>query len=429
MSNSEQDDVFLKTASQIAAKLCRDAIWAGERCNWLGASMEFVDQMHRPVIRAMGPEIYSGTSGIGLFLARAYHLTGQRVFGLTARGAAEHALSRMKQLPAQASVSFYSGALGIAASLLEIGETLQDEKYIATALSIARSSAQSPVDDRMIDVIQGSASGIPLLLHFYQRENDAIFLEAASRHATSMLNQAQRSDIGWAWSTMPSTEVEHPLCGYAHGASGIALALLELFTITGDEGMRHAADEALRYEDYWFDDERGNYPDFRKPSQTMMMPQQNQRSYMMAWCHGAPGAGTARVRAYELTGDERYRHQAEKTIASTSNQLQQTIHIEGSNYSLCHGMGGNAALLIYAAQVFDDPSYKSAADIVGNAGIEQYPKKRLPWACGVQQAGETPSLMLGTAGIGCFYLGLHNPAYLPPILPPRITVTQRSAAA
>ncbi|HEX5723916.1 MAG TPA: hypothetical protein VFX98_00545, partial [Longimicrobiaceae bacterium] len=57
-----------------------------------------------------------------------------------------------------------------------------------------------------------------------------------------------------------------------------------------------------------------------------------------------------------------------------------------------------------------------AAERVGDRGIERYLAPRLPWPCGVPNGGETPALMLGTAGIGHFYLRLHAPERIPSVL-------------
>jgi hypothetical protein len=43
---------------------------------------------------------------------------------------------------------------------------------------------------------------------------------------------------------------------------------------------------------------------------------------------------------------------------------------------------------------------------VGEQGIEQIERQDLRWPCGVTDGDETPNLMLGTAGIGYFYLRL-----------------------
>jgi len=48
-----------------------------------------------------------------------------------------------------------------------------------------------------------------------------------------------------------------------------------------------------------------------------------------------------------------------------------------------------------------------AEDLALNA-IGIHGPKLAPWPCGVLNAGETPNLMLGTAGIGHFLLRLHD---------------------
>ena len=84
---------LLEAANSIGAELCRDAIWDGQRCNWLGDSMEYVLGGWQIVHRSFGPDLYGGTSGVGLFLARLYQATHANIFRTTALGAVEHALS------------------------------------------------------------------------------------------------------------------------------------------------------------------------------------------------------------------------------------------------------------------------------------------------------------------------------------------------
>jgi lantibiotic modifying enzyme len=89
---------------------------------------------------------------------------------------------------------------------------------------------------------------------------------------------------------------------------------------------------------------------------------------------------------------------------------------QSDNYSLCHGLGGNAELFILAADVLDDERYRAPAESVGDRGIQSIHQNRNPWPCGVLGGGETPSLLLGTAGIGYFYLRLYDSAAVPSIL-------------
>jgi lantibiotic modifying enzyme len=53
---------------------------------------------------------------------------------------------------------------------------------------------------------------------------------------------------------------------------------------------------------------------------------------------------------------------------------------------------------------------------VGEQGIEKIEHQDLRWPCGVTDGDETPNLMLGTAGIGYFYLRLYDPGNVPSVL-------------
>ena len=104
---------FLEAAASIGARLCRDALWAGKRANWIGSSMEFVDNKWTAAQRSFGGELYNGTSGIALFLGRLFRLTGESEFRATASGALEHGWSRLPGMHPNSRHGFYSGALGI----------------------------------------------------------------------------------------------------------------------------------------------------------------------------------------------------------------------------------------------------------------------------------------------------------------------------
>ncbi len=407
-------DAFLQTAEQIAAKICRDAIWAGRRCNWLGDAREYVAFQPAVVHAALGSEVYGGTSGIALFLGRIFKQTNERIFRITAEGAITQSLSRIDDIRPETGSSYYAGRLGVAQTAVQIGTLLNNEALIEAGLSIAIDITKLPVDTQMLDVISGSASGILTFLNLFEQFGREEFFQAAIQHGEHLLKHAVKDTNGYSWQTISAHEASRNLCGLAHGAGGIGLGLLENYSATKDERYLTAAQEAIRYEQNWFNEEEGNYPDFRI-SEASVSQLQRGPGYMMAWCHGAPGIGIARVRSYELSHDETYRKEAERAAETTIRHLTDMSGSHHNNYSLCHGMSGNALFLLYAGRVFQNETYRQVAHDVGIAGIEQYPKQRLPWACGVLEGGETPNLMLGTAGIGHFYLSLYNEGELPPL--------------
>ena len=93
-----------------------------------------------------------------------------------------------------------------------------------------------------------------------------------------------------------------------------------------------------------------------------------------------------------------------------------TMSGSGENYSLCHGLGGNAELFLAAADLLGDERYRGVAEAVGDRGIQSVFVQRNPWPCGVLSEGETPNLMIGTAGIGYFYLRLYDSRAVPSVL-------------
>jgi len=402
---------FLGAADRIGAALCRDALWSGKRCNWLGASMESLNGAWTTVHRAFGPELYSGTSGVALFLARLFSLTGAKPYLTAARGAVAQALTRLDDISLDAHIGFYSGLTGIAYALHEVAEALDRPGYATEALRILQSQSAEHPGGQGLDVISGSAGAIPVLLRFYRQSRQDFLLYLAIGHAEHLLSAAERSDHGWSWNTL-HTPVQANLTGFSHGAAGIGWALVEIFAETHEERFREAAQQAFRYERHCFSAEHDNWPDFRSFNQSRA--DANGTGFMMAWCHGAPGIGLSRLRAYRILGDPLLLEEAETALRSTAKSLNNPS--AGGSYSLCHGHSGNAELAIYAAQVLGTPEHGSLAAQVGRQGIEHYRTNRIPWPCGVLQGGETPGLMLGLAGIGYFYLRLHDPARVPSVL-------------
>ena len=69
-----------------------------------------------------------------------------------------------------------------------------------------------------------------------------------------------------------------------------------------------------------------------------------------------------------------------------------------------------------AADAFGEERYRAVAEAIGDRGIQSVHLNRNPWPCGVLSGGETPNLMLGTAGIGYFYLRLYDSSAVPSVL-------------
>ena len=342
--------------------------------------MEVVGNQWMSALRSFGPDLYGGTSGIALYLAKLHELTSEKLFKTTFDGAIEQAVSQLDKYPQKARLGFWAGVLGIAWALLECGRESQ-------ALGLVEQTIKLDPDDCMLDVLSGVAGVIPCLLILHKRYRRQDCLDAAVRYGERLLADAKHSDNYCSWKTLPGSEAEgqQNLTGFSHGAAGIAVALFELSQVTGEKRFANAASQGFEYEQRWFNPQYGNWPDFREA-----LPSQ-QPSYSVSWCHGAPGIALARLRAWQLTRNGVYRQQAEIALKTTGQSLQMSAPGQES-LCLCHGSAGNADALLYGSDVLSDMTYRQAAEQIGLRGIEIYAKNGLPWPPGVMGGIENPSL-------------------------------------
>ena len=420
---SAHRETFVETAASLGAKVCRDALWAKDRCNWIGPAMEPLGGRWRQVHKMFGPEFYGGTSGIGLALATLQRASGDRVFKRTAMAALRHAIGRVEDVEPHMRLGLYSGWLGISIAAFMAADILDEDSLREPAAALVNSLSTGEVNTDNEDLLAGCAGAIVALLYLRGRYvKDDSLLDFAVRLGDHLINVAVKTDNGWSWGKLhePSSGAFGNLNGYSHGAGGIGSALYELYGATGEGRFRDAGEEAFRYERHWFNPEKGNWPDLRDP-ELSGQPREQGVSYMNAWCHGAPGIALSRLRVYEVFGDEACLGEAETAIETTIANLYANAEMSQTNYSLCHGLGGNSEPLIYGARILNRPDLFAKAEEVALRGIEMYESQRLPWACGGPGGLETASLMLGLSGISYYYLRMAAPHATPSLLifPPR----------
>jgi len=220
-----------------------------------------------------------------------------------------------------------------------------------------------------------------------------------------LLATAKRMPAGAGWERKGGSF--RPLCGFSHGAAGIAWALLKLAAQTGEPRFRATALDALLYERSQFLPAAMNWPILQRELRTEL-PHWEAAACMTAWCHGAPGIGLARLLALPDLDDAAVR--AEISVA-----LETTLARGfGGNHSPCHGDLGNLELLLQADAVLGDARWRGEAYRIAGGVLADI--ERRGWQCGHPSAVETPGLMTGLAGIGYGLLRLADPERVPSVL-------------
>jgi hypothetical protein len=397
---------FLRAAHEIGCKIIRDAFWQRNRCNWLG--LESVppgmnSRLRSGAFRPLGPDLYSGTSGVALFLAQLHAATGDASARRAALGAMRHSLSQIETIPRSARLSLYHGWIGVTLAAAQVGLATKNEEFTERAARLLKQLLRGTTVIRDTGILRGGAGAIIGLLDLRRTLDDGALLDSAVHFGGVLTKVVNR--IG-----------PRPLpCGFAEGFSGIAYALLELFKATGNTKYRHAAIRALAREDTRLRQERTASPhvSWRRRSHGEKTVKVLREA---SWSHGAPGIALARVRAFEVLGDPRFKISAMPEIRSTCRTVENWRWVARGSLSLARGIAGNAEILLYACRVFGQELEAERAE-----ALQFCRETAMNWMTKASksnwegQTGHTVNLMFGLAGIGYFHLRLGNAGIVCPL--------------
>ncbi len=399
---------FVDAAEAIGRDIVTGAIWHAGTCSWIGVSTDPAEAW-RTEYRALGPSVYDGTAGVGLFLAELAVATGDAGARRTAVGALRHASRR-----AERRAGFQAGSLGIAWAATRAAALLDEEELWEGA----RRLSAPPAADGCPDVVLGVAGSTLAQLALAAVLDRPALVDEACAGGERLLALATVTRHGWSWAS-PDRPRRRPLCGLSHGAAGIGWALLELWAATGDERFRTGAEGAFAYERSWLDEDSGTWPDLRIGGQRRGARGRGPSPTVGSWCHGEAGIAVTRLRAAELLGPEPYEAEAEIALDATRRDLEAAIPYEVEDLTICHGAAGSADVLLSGG-------HGAVAIDLGHAALERHAMTGR-WPCG-PLGGTSPSLFRGLAGIGWWYLRLHDPAIPSPLSAP-IRLTPAPARA
>jgi type 2 lantibiotic biosynthesis protein LanM len=394
-SHSDVTDERLRSAAgEIGQRLCDCAVAHPDGgLTWFGPRL--LAESKRWQMDPAGVSLYDGTSGIAVFLAALWRLTGNAETAEVAREALrpivilfEAALEGDAASLETCRLWGLGGLTGLPSVLYALtlcGAFLADAAPTDLARrAAALVTADQIAADHQFDATSGCAGAILALL--------AVGGPAAHQNALAcgrrLVDTARTSITDWR-----ASDELRLLTGFSHGAAGIAYGLARLYDATGEEEYFETAARAIAYERSCFDAARGNWPDYRVSAPS--------GSFGVSWCHGAPGIGLARIGCLAAAPVPEWRADLETALSFLDcPQLLSTDH-------LCCGNAGRIEFLLRAGRIEKARSYASAMldRAFADGGFRSIGEFK-------GEAGNR-TLFTGLAGIGYGLLRLCWPEKLP----------------
>lgn len=395
----------LEVACSLAFELCRTAIWKEDRCNWLGQQMEYNNYGQKSFyVKPLGNDLYEGLPGVAIFLAACYKAQADELIRQTLEGCLQNIAALAEQ--EEAKLSFFTGIVGQAYAFHYAALVLKQDNWHENAKTLLKKAKNLPPEQWSIDVIDGNAGAIPILLHLDQHYPVLALQDLALQLGDDLISKAERSEHGFSWKTIEGMENGH-LLGFGHGTAGIAQALFLLHAQTKQQKYVEAGLKALDYENNYYSEVNKNWPDLRFSSPD------GQMSYPCFWCHGASGIGFSRIVAYQMTGQETY---LQDLRHATSTVLENLDFLKMGNFSLCHGLLGNTAFLQLSNEILNDDAIAQAIEEITSVAVEQFYDRGRAFPADAPGKNLSPGFMLGAAGIGYQLLEQALPGQFPSIL-------------
>lgn len=395
-SEEEIRSRYLRWSALLADTLCRTAQTAPE-----SQGLGWVSN-HQGAMGWSSRDLNTGSGGPTLALAELAAFSGdsQQLAVLAGAGAWLVAAPRPGGNPAP---GLYVGEAGIGTALLRAGLVLENDGLVEEAARRGKWIATLPY--KSPDLFNGTAGRLRFHLWLWQTTKDFAHLEAAIQAGDVLVNTAEIiPEGGVRWTIPPGYDglSDHAYAGYAHGASGIADSLLDLYEATGENRFKETSLQTA----VWL--ERLAMPALNDGSGLDWPQLEGSGPSGGLWCHGASGVGLFFLHLDRLGIFE----SARKLVQGAARMAGQ-----GSRWAspvLCHGLAGQIEFLLDIYQTWGEHEYLKEARVLGRL-LEAFAfEKEGLW----YWSSESPEVvssdfMVGYSGIALTLLRLANPEKQP----------------
>jgi Lanthionine synthetase C-like protein len=403
----EPSPAWLDAALQAARWLQTTRVGTPQGLLWLNGP-------ERPEGLISTPDLYSGTSGIVLFLLELARATGDKAWREEATAGADYLIATLPERldPTRAETGLYTGAAGIGFTLHRVYKETGDEKYLKAAvrcrdlIHAAAQPAGAGVQWGVVtDIIAGAVGTGLYLLHVAREMDNPASRDLAVRAGLRLIELGIPEAGGLKWRMDP--EFKRLMPNFSHGTAGIAYFLATLHQETGRKEFLDAARAGARYLQSVASTQGDGCLVFHNEPEGKDL-------YYLGWCHGPVGTARLWVRLHQIDGKAGWLDWARKGAKSilASGVPEQKTAGFWNNAGQCCGSAGVAAFFLDLARLTGEESYRAHArrvtkDLLAHATAT--PGDGLKWVHAEHRVRPEytyaqTGYMQGAAGIGMLLL-------------------------
>jgi len=388
ISYFKQSHHYVDCAKEIGDLLVQKAIWNRDKtvCTWL---VQLIDN-ERLKLGALNYFLYEG-GGVILFLFALAKETNDEKYYDIAQAALKGIEGQKRIIEESSLLSAFNGIGSLIYIYYNLYRMNQDlEAYSNYRNCIKELAEYDFSQDCEIDYVTGLSGLITMLLNIYEIEQDKKLLDICGNMGKYFFDRlVHRQEI--------------KLAGMSHGFSGAALALTKLSVHLKEGKYVSLAHKFIQQENEYYNHQKQNWRDLREGEGD---------SDPVFWCHGSPGIALARALLLPYH-DEHLMPVLELDVTRGLEKLWADGFSEKLDHSLCHGIFGNIDILITIGKILHNNKYIEIARAEARKTMERIRKKRV--ICGLNNAFDLLSFMVGLTGMGYTFLRLNN-MQLPSVL-------------
>lgn len=332
-----------------------------------------------------GFDLYDGNSGVALFFAYLWKLTGKekyRLYTLETIESTLHVIRERNQLNFKTSIGAYKGVGGIAYVINKIAVLTQDsnlEKYIVGMFDIIEQNIEEDVN---YDYIGGGIGCLAALLSIYENPYNDLLKNRAMVLSIKIYKFLKDKFLLNEFGKVIDLNKDRISSGFAHGTSSFTPYLYKLYTITSNNEILKLVKDILKYERNIFYNQ-----DIQGWSSSI-----EKREMDVSWCNGVAGIllGKLLLKEYGYNDDL-----IESEIKLAFDLVLKTSL--GHNLPYCHGDLSTLEIIRYYSKLMNNNQIEMECV---NVFQQLYESIKDNWKSPKKTLNKYNGLMLGAAGLG-----------------------------